>query len=260
MNLTINSETLDNKKKEDYFKCGIYIIRNIQNGKIYVGQSKNIPHRFKQHLEKLINNKHYNKYLQRAFNKYGNSSFELTPIYYCKEEELSKIESYFIKLYKSCNKIHGYNLTEDTSRHIYSTRKQIGITNRELLIRNNLKKIENARKVNQYSLDGKFIKTWKSSKEITNTLNIEIGNLNHYLNNFTTTKSLKDFMWKWFNGNTNDIQAYRRGRATKKILVNNIIFNSINEASNNLNISIDTIRRCLKGIKLQYKGYKFNYL
>lgn len=53
---------------------GIYKILNIKNGKFYIGSSNNIKVRWSQHKTLLKNNKHENKYLQNAWNKYGGQS------------------------------------------------------------------------------------------------------------------------------------------------------------------------------------------
>lgn len=59
---------------------GIYKIVNKVNGKYYVGSSYNIntgaDSRWRKHLKMLRIGKHYNKYLQRAWIKYGESNFE----------------------------------------------------------------------------------------------------------------------------------------------------------------------------------------
>lgn len=41
-------------------KCGVYQIRNIINNQIYIGSSKNIQKRWKQHIKALCENKHDN--------------------------------------------------------------------------------------------------------------------------------------------------------------------------------------------------------
>lgn len=57
----------------EYF---IYEIRNIINGKRYIGCSKDVSVRFIKHKSRLKNNKHKNGYLQNAYNKYGESNFQ----------------------------------------------------------------------------------------------------------------------------------------------------------------------------------------
>ena len=55
---------------------GIYKITNIINKKYYIGSSINIEKRWKGHIRQLNNNTHYNKHLQRAWNKYKQKSFK----------------------------------------------------------------------------------------------------------------------------------------------------------------------------------------
>ena len=56
--------------------CGIYMILNKNNGKIYIGQSIDAEYRMKKHKQQLTGNYHSNTHLQRAWNKYGEDAFE----------------------------------------------------------------------------------------------------------------------------------------------------------------------------------------
>jgi group I intron endonuclease len=72
---------------------GVYTITNIINGKYYVGSSNNIKRRWRHHKDTLRRGIHPNKYLQRAFDKYGEDNFlfeivELTEEYILKEQEI----------------------------------------------------------------------------------------------------------------------------------------------------------------------------
>lgn len=53
----------------------IYKITNIVNGKFYIGSSSAIKKRIATHKRTLRSNTHKNRYLQNAWNKYGESSF-----------------------------------------------------------------------------------------------------------------------------------------------------------------------------------------
>lgn len=88
---------------------GIYKIENLVNRKIYIGQSVNIPQRWAEHKANLRNNKHENKHLQNAWNKYHEENFDFSVLEECSENELDEKECYYIDYYDSYN--NGYNLT-----------------------------------------------------------------------------------------------------------------------------------------------------
>ena len=54
---------------------GIYKIINVVNNKFYVGSAVNFNRRKTRHFSELRNNKHNNKHLQAAWNKYGGEAF-----------------------------------------------------------------------------------------------------------------------------------------------------------------------------------------
>lgn len=76
---------------------GIYKITNKVNGKFYIGSSNNLNKRWQQHISELNNQKHYNPYLQKSFNKYGidKFSFDILEIIEC-EELLLKLEQKYM--------------------------------------------------------------------------------------------------------------------------------------------------------------------
>lgn len=55
---------------------GIYLITCTTSAKRYVGSSKDIDYRWRKHREMLSSRKHFNRYLQRSWNKYGSEAFE----------------------------------------------------------------------------------------------------------------------------------------------------------------------------------------
>ena len=92
--------------------CGIYMIKNLINNKIYIGKSKDIVRRWYEHKSDLRHNHHDNCYLQNSWNKYGESCFEFNIIERClNEEDLDEREKFHIFFYKADDKNFGYNLT-----------------------------------------------------------------------------------------------------------------------------------------------------
>ena len=80
--------------------CGIYQIRNMINNHIYIGSSKNIYGRVKEHNDSLYNGNHHNLYLQRAFNKYGCDNFTYEILILCDIDMLLLYEQRFIDGWK----------------------------------------------------------------------------------------------------------------------------------------------------------------
>ena len=70
----------------------IYKIINVTTGKFYVGSTNNPKRRKKDHLVKLRVNKHDNIYLQRAWNKYGSSSFKWKTLDYVLNTEKTMLD------------------------------------------------------------------------------------------------------------------------------------------------------------------------
>ena len=88
----------------------IYKITNIINKKVYIGQTiVGLLERKRSHLCGLRNNKHKNKKLQNAVNKYGIENFIFEEIDIASNiDELNKKESFWISFYDSIN--NGYNI------------------------------------------------------------------------------------------------------------------------------------------------------
>jgi group I intron endonuclease len=90
--------------------CGIYGIRNIVNGKWYVGQSTNVNIRKIIHFSCLKHGCHHNGYLQNSFLKHGKNNFEFRILEETPENMLDVREGAWIIYYKSNQKQFGYNM------------------------------------------------------------------------------------------------------------------------------------------------------
>lgn len=115
-------------------QVGIYSITNKINGKVYIGQSKDIGGRMLEHIRDLESNRHVNWHLQRAYNKYGLENFEFNVVEMCDERKLTDRENYYIDKFKTLNKHKGYNLKIAADRVIYSelTLKKMSKSQKEL--------------------------------------------------------------------------------------------------------------------------------
>lgn len=93
----------------------IYIIRNLVNPKVYIGQTKEtIQIRYKKHIYSANKGCHYA--IHKAMRKYGIINFYVQEIEQCPNELLNNRETYWISYYKSNNPKYGYNMTEGGSR------------------------------------------------------------------------------------------------------------------------------------------------
>lgn len=90
---------------------GIYVIENLVNGRKYVGASKNIKSRWRQHKLDLKKNEHANALIQEDFLIYGMDVFNFFIIEICEESSLIEKEEFYIKEYKTRDYDGGYNMT-----------------------------------------------------------------------------------------------------------------------------------------------------
>jgi len=66
---------------------GIYKISD-PSDKCYIGSTVNFGKRKKEHIAALRLNKHHSRYLQRAWNKHGESYFEFSTVLVCEDSDL----------------------------------------------------------------------------------------------------------------------------------------------------------------------------
>jgi group I intron endonuclease len=93
--------------------CGIYIIQNTINKKLYVGSSVNVNSRLSQHKHQLKKKIHPNQKLQNAVNKYSLNNFKFSILEPVKDIDLLKDkEKFWIDCLNSRD--DGYNITVDT--------------------------------------------------------------------------------------------------------------------------------------------------
>lgn len=91
------------KEREKYkHLTGIYMIQNLKNGFVYIGQTANPFHaRFASHRNHLGTNKHPNMKLQNDYNIYGGDCFRFEVVAIEENREnLNKLERDYIQYYR----------------------------------------------------------------------------------------------------------------------------------------------------------------
>jgi len=164
---------------------GIYAIFNKENGKSYVGKSKNIEQRFAQHKYHLnsddYNKKACNRHLWNSYKKHGSDSFDfviLQKFDYFDDEILSEAELFWMEFYETTIRENGYNLRKDSSSNMTvheETRKLMsenvsGSKNPNFGNRwSEESKVEMSEKMKLAHLRGSYTEEWKAKISVAST-------------------------------------------------------------------------------------------
>jgi group I intron endonuclease len=100
---------------------GIYEILNVRNGHKYIGSSVNISERIIRHRYLLRHNKHHSLPLQRAWNKYGEKTFEFNIITIVPKISLEWMEQIFLNeegYYNSAKVAYIPNIIRGSSHYL----------------------------------------------------------------------------------------------------------------------------------------------
>ena len=175
----------------------VYKTTNLINNKIYIGVHRTNPDINDGYIGCGVNYKDFKKKRLRGFpaavRKYGYNNFKRETLFiypdteegmkqaYEKEAEIVNLE--FVKSSKTYNLIVGGKFT------VYETLKKV---------------------IAQYTIDGKFLRTWSSITEAEEKLGL--SSISQALNN--TSKYAGDFQWRYYNGNESDIEAVTKKEKT----------------------------------------------
>lgn len=122
---------------------GIYKIICKNNNKFYIGSSNNIDKRLYHHTRLLNKNKHPNKYLQSAWNEYGEKNFRFEIIEtICNIKDLSIREKWWLDNTKCYKRKIGFNIYR-YPRSSSGNRKFVDLTGKRFGRLVVIKRIEN---------------------------------------------------------------------------------------------------------------------
>lgn len=108
-------------------RSGIYLVRNLYDGKEYVGSTRDLKNRWYEHRRLLRSGKHNNPHLLRAWKRDGAEAFIYRIVEYCEIIDLRVREQWWAELLDTRNPQKGYNICHP-DRHTISdeTRAKIG--------------------------------------------------------------------------------------------------------------------------------------
>lgn len=238
----------------------IYKIENLLNKDFYIGQTiQTLEHRFNQHKSFAKHNGQ--TILANAIRKYGKENFSISVVEECEQSELNERETFYIQTLKP-----KYNIKQEAEGPVSST--------------------WNNRKVEMYSLEGKFLLEFESLLEAGKWIienNFSESQSPHTVSSHITDccsekrKTAYYHQWKYLDS-SKEIFNYckRNGQNIQKEIImfcpdktskifqsqsscaDYIIQNSLIEGTKK-NISTGISNCCLNKRK-QYKGFCFSYL
>lgn len=275
----------------------IYKFTNKHNNKVYIGQTSLDPNiRYRSHVNSSYNVKSndYDCVIHRAIRKYGIDSFDFEIVEEIDNKHLDAREVYWIKFYNSY--FNGYNMTIggngakkyddnmllecwNTSDNIVEAANEIGCDRGHLskrlqsigvnkcdIKKKRYKSIQNKRGflIYKYDLNGNYLESFSSindARRKTGISHIELcidGKTNTAGGYIWSKNKFERFPIKDQSNNRcgqkKKIVAYDRyGRLIKK-------FNSIREASIQLNLDFSNISKACRGIQKTCGGYVWKYV
>ena len=200
--------------------CGIYGIKNLVNGKMYVGQAINIYKRWKDHIDDLDENKHYNLHLQRSWNLYGKENFDFLVLEECQQEDLNQREIFYVDKFDAY--VNGYNQTlggdgslgykhsDDVIQKMCQIQQERfqDIENREVL--RDAHEFE-SKPILQIDFSGNIVHEWPSVNWAAKMLNLNVIAITNALKLRQRKKTYAGYIWAYvcdYNPDTFDVDWY----------------------------------------------------
>lgn len=224
---------------------GIYMISNLVNKKVYIGMSLDLNKRKNGHFAGLRKDRHENERLQNSFNKYGEDAFTFEILIAddnISQDELFKLEQMLIQMFETTNRDIGFNLS-------LGGRGNLGWKMSE--------KQKQQRSIS-YTGEGNPFFGKKHSKE---TLNRIMANRDW---SYTQTNEYKEKMSKAMKGrkfseehskNKSKAQLGGKNPSAKKVSIEGVIYDCIQDAVNVLGVKHTTIQYRLNAISETYKKW-----
>jgi len=270
---------MKNSVSHDYSVSGIYLIYNTKSKKSYIGSAINIYNRIfgsssYSHLKSLSKNRHSNKHLQSAYNKYGVSVFTFRILEICDKEKLLEREQFYLdtwlfakdtikfakKAYNICPTAGsplGRLVTNSTRQKLSDLRK--GVNNPMY----GKKGSSNSRSISilQYSSNGDFISEFSNAREASELLKISEKAIRSALHKGYMASG---YYWRVKNGKILkhiETKCSQKKSFSATCTMSGVIlkFNSLAEAAVHFSVErkvfSNAVRKCIVQQKYIYKNY-----
>ena len=127
-------------------RAGVYCIENKITRMVYIGQSRNMESRMRNHKAQLASGGHPNIHLQSAYNLYGKANFVFRVLEVIDEIELlNEAENRWIQHYGSFAGMNGFNIQFPTSvfrGYILDARKEVAAKKKRIKTKKQIRKYE----------------------------------------------------------------------------------------------------------------------
>lgn len=258
---------------------GAYVLTDSYTGQFYIGSSVDVNNRFNEHIQTLNRNVHQNLNLQNLWNT-GRCSLELQifptetreAAYSLEQELIINNKDSTLLLNIGLGVFGGDNIT------LHPNRKNI-ISQIKNTLTNTITKLTQEERISTYSRKGsdngmygkthtpdvkkrlseartgkKHTTTWTLTDEqrtkISEQAKLRVGELNPFYgkqHTIETKKKISDALKKSDRVPTN----------MRKVVVDNIVYDSLTSAAKQLNVSLATVIYRITSIKEKYKNYSY---
>ena len=247
------------KLKKGVKICGIYKITSPTN-RVYIGQSNDVRRRILTYCEPKGGSSQVR--LKASFTKHSIDLHNLIILEECEESLLNERERYWQEYYNVLSK-SGLNckmtttldksgkLSDETKKLIGSKTKGTTKTCQSTM-----------KKVYQYAKDGTFLKVYVSLREAERQTGVFAASISSSIKGRRYSKSAGSYLWSYDKLQTHPGHVGPIGKVVEQYSLDNLLiqeFESICNATKQLNISKSGIIRCCKGRQKKCSNFIFKY-
>lgn len=95
-------------------KAYVYALRHKKTGKVYVGCTRNVERRIREHMKHLINNTHPNAQMQADYNEFGGEYYYYVLFSAFAGYDAFQMERHFMSLLGTRDPEKGYNSSDNS--------------------------------------------------------------------------------------------------------------------------------------------------